>query len=169
MATKKRRKRTSKEIPAKGRLRDMADRLWSIAVKGDWANRCAVCGSTSKLNAHHLIGRTHQATRYNLRNGMCLCPNHHQWDKQDTKYPFSAHGDARAFNKWLDRKHPALAAWVDETKENGEHRNFNGTTNAAYYIDIIQGLREYVEPEEFATIVGVHFGEYLETLTGENQ
>ena len=31
----KRRQRVSKAVPAKGRLRDMCDRLWALAVKDD--------------------------------------------------------------------------------------------------------------------------------------
>ena len=48
----KRRKRTNSKTPAKGRLRDCADQLWSLAVRDDWNNRCAVCGF-GKCEAHH--------------------------------------------------------------------------------------------------------------------
>ena len=77
---KRRRKRTSKNVPAKGRLKEIAAQLWSLAVRADWANKCAVCGY-GKTEAHHLIPRQHEATRYNIRNGIALCASHHQFDK----------------------------------------------------------------------------------------
>jgi hypothetical protein len=155
----KRRKRTNSKVPAKGRLRDMADQLWSKAVKADWSHKCAICGRGDSLNSHHLIPRTHQATRYLLRNGISLCKHHHVFCNDR-----SPHGNGMGFVLWLDANHLALGEWVFEMLDNGDHRKFNGTTNAAYYIDIILGLREYVDEDEYSSIVGVKFGQYLDQL-----
>ena len=164
MAKKKRRKRTNKKIPAKGRLRDMADQLWSKAVKHDWADKCAICDQGGVLHSHHIIGRTHQAVRYLLRNGIALCPEHHQFDKD-----VSPHSGDVGWNVWLENTHPELDEWARDTRENGRHRNFSGTTNAWYYMDMIESFREYVTEDEFSKIVGVNFGEYLETLQTNNK
>lgn len=57
--------------------------LWgSIGREGA---RCEVCETLpvserynySQLHAHHIIGRGHKATRWDLRNRIFLCPNHH--------------------------------------------------------------------------------------------
>ena len=153
----KRRKRTSKKIPAKGRLRDMADQLWSLAVKDDWACRCAVCGRREKLNSHHLLPRQHQATRYELMNGVCLCRHCHQFDAN-----ISPHQNAAGWLYWLSEHHPAHHRWYTEQIETGAHRRFNGTTNAVYYCDVIRELNQYVHEVDYDRIVGIKFGQWIE-------
>ena len=153
----KRRKRTNSNVPAKGRLRDIADRLWSLAVKEDWANRCAMCGHRGDLNSHHLIPRQHAATRYDLHNGICLCRRCHQFCPD-----VSPHQNAAGFLVRLEWSYPATAKWYLETTESQEYKRFDGTTNAAYYCDQIRRLREYVEPEDFERIVGQRFSAWLE-------
>lgn len=151
----KRRKPTNKNVPAKGRLRDMADTLWSLAVRGDWNWKCAVCG-IGRCEAHHLIPRQHELTRYELQNGIALCSSHHQFDAE-----ISPHQNAAGWLHWLAEHHPVFFDWYTEMTETGEYKNFDGTKNAQHYIDVIQRLREYVEEEEFTRIVGVRFSEYL--------
>lgn len=146
------RKRVSREIPAKGRLRDFADQLWAIAVKVDWNHRCAVCGTQSALNSHHLVPRQHEATRYELRNGICLCVPHHQFDRD-----LSPHQNSAGWLEWLKWHHPTLADWYVENRR----PKFEGTVNAAYFCDVIRRLGEYVEPDDFSRIVGVKFSRYL--------
>ena len=153
----KRRKRTNKDVPAKGRLKDMADQLWSLAVKEDWANRCAICGRRGDLNSHHLIPRQHLTTRFDLRNGICLCRACHRF------CPFrSPHQTTAGWTLWLKAHHPTIEAWCTETTATQEYKRFDGATNAAYYCDQIRRLREYVEPEDFERIVGQRFSAWLE-------
>lgn len=151
----KRRKRTNSKVPAKGRLRDMAGQLWALAVKQDWAGRCAVCGKR-KCQAHHLLSRRHQAVRYALRNGIALCATHH------TLGADSAHENGPGFMFWLEAEHPNVVAWLRMVTET-DCRRFAGITNAAYYIEQICRLREYVEPEDFERIVGIRFAAYLDS------
>lgn len=153
----KRRKRTSRDVPARGRLRELADRLWSKAVSADWAGKCAVCGAR-KCEAHHLIPRQHQATRYDLRNGIALCAPHHQFDPN-----ISPHQNAAGWLLWLAEHQPELHQWYTEMTESGGQKKFNGTTNAVYYCDVIRGLKEYVDGDEYARIVGVRFADYLDS------
>lgn len=150
----KRRKKSAGGLPAKGRLRDMADALWSLAVRSDWVNRCAVCGA-SPCEAHHMIPRQHEATRYDLRNGIALCASHHQFDRD-----LSPHQNAAGWINWLQTHCPDRAEWLFENCQ----PKFYGTKNAAYYCGVICELRQYVEPDEFERVVGVRFGQYLEEL-----
>jgi len=151
------RKKTRKQtIPKKKSLRVMADRLWSKAVKGDWCDRCAVCGNTVYLNSHHLIPRKSEATRYELRNGVCLCSHCHVFSND-----ISPHLNAPGWMVWLSGHWPRLHDWCIEIVTSGYHRRSVGTTNAAYFCDVIRGLREYVEEDDFDRIVGIRFSAWL--------
>ena len=148
----KRRKKSAGGLPAKGRLRDIADSLWSLAVRADWNHSCAFCGA-KKCEAHHLVPRQHEATRYRLQNGIAMCPAHHKFDKD-----VSPHQNAAGFVRWLEYYHPIRAAWLFENCR----PVFNGTKTAAYYLDVLRELRQYVEPEDFERIVGVKLARHLE-------
>ena len=155
---KKRRKRTSRHVPAKGRIRNIADKLWSTAILADWDRRCAVCGVRGLLNSHHLIPRSHQATRYDLRNGICLCRPCHIFNED-----VSPHLNAAGWLLWLAGNHPERHRWYVEMVESGKHKRFDGTTNANYYIDVIRGLKEYIEDKDYIRILGMRFAAYMES------
>lgn len=54
------------------------DRLWAELVKRRDMT-CRVCQRTYGVhNAHHINSRSHIATRWDLRNGVLLCFQHHQ-------------------------------------------------------------------------------------------
>ena len=152
MPSPRSRKRVSQSCPAKGRLRDMSDRLWSLAVRADWAHKCAVCGARD-CEAHHLVPRQHEATRYELRNGIALCCHCHQFDAD-----LSPHQNGAGWIKWLEWHHLAVAEWLFDNCR----LKFDGTKNAAHYIEVIRSLRQYVEPDDFDRIVGIKFGRHLE-------
>lgn len=152
MKRKKPRRRTSLAVPAKGRLKEMADRLWSLAVRADWNNRCAIC-SSSKVDAHHLVPRQHEQTRYDLNNGIALCSAHHQWDKD-----LSPHMNAAGWLCWLKDHVPARYEWFVENRR----PVFTGQKNASYYCSVIRRLKQYVDPSEYESIVGVKFSAWLE-------
>jgi len=152
----KRKRKTDPNIPAKKRLREIADRLWSCAVRNDWANRCAVCG-LRRCEAHHLIPRHNQATRYELRNGIALCAKHHQFNKD-----VSPHQNAAGWMQWLRDHHPTIEQWYTATVESGDHCRFSGTTNEPYYISVIRELRQYVDIGDFERIAGLRFSRWLE-------
>ena len=151
-------KKPNKPPVKKKQLRARADTLWSLAVRHDWANKCAVCGRRAK-DAHHLISRRYEATRYELRNGLALCAACHTFDGNPAgKGSPSAHGNSRAFAKWLDRTHPAIAEWVDENTG----AKFNGTVNEWYLCDVIRRLKEYVPEKDYERIVKVTLIRWLE-------
>ncbi len=154
----KRRKKTNKQVPAKGRLRDMADALWSLAIRADWGHTCAVCGK-GKTEAHHLIPRQNEATRYDLGNGIALCAHHHQFDPE-----MSPHQNAVGWLNWMKHNAVIHMAFYAEAMATGSYREFTGTKNAAYYIGVIQGLREYVDDAEFERVCGIRFTRYLDSI-----
>ena len=150
----KRRKKSAGGLPAKGRLRDIADKLWSIAVRADWLHRCAIC-RVRKCEAHHLIPRQNYFYRYNLENGVCLCSTHHQFCPDR-----SPHQNAAGFMLWLSMHEPIRHRWLIAAVESKQQ--FTGTKNAAYFCDVIRSLRQYVEPEDFERIVGVRLAAQLD-------
>lgn len=150
------------KLPKKRRLREMADRLWALTVKIAWHNRCAMCSRGGVLNAHHLVPRQHQAVRYDLRNGICLCSRCHQWCPDR-----SPHQAAAGFMAWLEEQCLLHYQWLMETTKSGEYRIFKATTNTSYYIHQIRRLRQYVESDDYERIVGVRFAAYLAELPEE--
>ena len=81
------------------KLETALDIAWSLKVR--YSGFCTVCGPHIKhdvLHAHHIYGRAHKGTRWDIDNGVSLCYRHHiHW----------AHRDPRAFNDWLDQNIPA--------------------------------------------------------------
>ena len=140
---KKPRRRTNKDIPAKGRLRDFADTLWSRAIKLDWAGKCAICRKFGDCEAHHIIPREYEATRYDLQNGILLCATHHKFDPE-----LSPHLNAFGWMHWLALWAPGRHDWAEDVIENGFHKSFKGTKNAWHYIDIIQKLRHHLSEQD---------------------
>ena len=75
------------------------DKAWSAYVKERAGNRCEYCGSTKNLNSHHIIGRRNKATRWEISNGVCICPLHHVFSST-----FSAHQTPTIFSEWIIKK-----------------------------------------------------------------
>jgi predicted restriction endonuclease len=63
--------------PSKKTLRNKLDKAWSQLVKQQAGNKCEVCGKTEHLNSHHIVGRRNLRLRWELYNGVCLCPGDH--------------------------------------------------------------------------------------------
>ena len=66
------------------------DKLWSDRVRS--LGRCEKCGTTQRLTAAHIVSRRHRSTRWDLRNGICLCYRCHM---------FWAHNDPVEFVEWV--------------------------------------------------------------------
>lgn len=74
------------------------DTLWSAIIRG--GGKCEVCGKIGLLNAHHIIGRRNYNLRWDVRNGVCLCPGCHTFSNR------SAHQDPERFHDWLEENRP---------------------------------------------------------------
>jgi hypothetical protein len=57
------------------KLKDALDKLWSIAIRNKYKNRCVICGKSTTLSAHHVIVRKAQTdgVRWLEWNGIPLC------------------------------------------------------------------------------------------------
>jgi len=66
------------------------DALWSEKIRS--VGKCEYCNKNSGLQAHHIIPRSHRNTRWDLKNGVCLCTRHHL---------YWAHKDAIEFAEWV--------------------------------------------------------------------
>lgn len=153
-AARKRKKRaTATRLPDKRRLKTIADRIWSEAVKADWAGKCAVCGTRSNIQAHHLIFKSGvNAHRYTLRNGMALCASHHMGS-----YQCSPHNGPVGFGAWMARNHPSIVEWC----ENNKWAKTVESVSQRWYLDHIIRLREYIDEREFDRICGSSLVAYI--------
>lgn len=77
------------------------DTLWSKATKKLAGNKCEVCGKVDTLNSHHVIGRSNYALRWEIKNSVVLCANHHKFSRE-----FSAHNNPVWFDGWLRDNKP---------------------------------------------------------------
>lgn len=88
----------TKKPLTKSQLSKKLDEAWSLAVKIRAKHKCEVCHSESSLNSHHIVGRRNRMTRWDIKNGVCLCVSHHKFGLQ------SAHEDPLWFKEWLEDK-----------------------------------------------------------------
>lgn len=74
---------------------------WSMQVKERDRFKCAICGGTEELQAHHILEKK-MFPKYmlDLDNGITLCSRHHAFSKE------SAHHSAIFFNLWLFKNRP---------------------------------------------------------------
>jgi 5-methylcytosine-specific restriction endonuclease McrA len=61
----------SKKAPTVRKMKEKLDIAWSKNVRSKGV--CERCGSTVRLNAHHIFTRSYAATRWAVSNGVCLC------------------------------------------------------------------------------------------------
>lgn len=86
-----------KESP--GRVNKVNGAEWTKNVKERAGYRCEYCGSTERLNSHHVFSRSNRAVRWDIDNGCCLCCLHHTFSTQ-----FSAHKTPMVFAEWIKSK-----------------------------------------------------------------
>jgi len=75
------------------------DNLWSRLIKLRAGNECEYCRSSRNLNSHHIFSKSNFSTRWDERNGISLCVNHHTFSSQ-----FSAHLTPTEFTLWIIKK-----------------------------------------------------------------
>lgn len=77
----------------KKQIKKLLDKAWSLKIRS--TGKCAKCGKTSYLNAHHIYGRRMLSVRWDLDNGICLCSGCH------TLCADSAHQDPMDFYDFI--------------------------------------------------------------------
>jgi len=111
MARKKRKKKSKlqkrKDNPNSTLWRNKADKLWRSLVAAKWNNKCAICGATEYVQAHHLIPREMKSHRHVVKNGILLCASHHKYS-----FEISPHKAPIAFITWLMKEHEDIWEWV---------------------------------------------------------
>lgn len=70
---KKKRRRDTKKV---GPSEEYLDQLWSKAIKLKFDHRCVRCGNPN-VQSHHIRGRRRRSLRWDLNNGVTLCPRCH--------------------------------------------------------------------------------------------
>lgn len=121
---KKPRKRTIKTVKAS------CDKLWGEIIRS--VGRCQYCGRTDVLlNAHHIFTRERLATRYSIKNGSCLCVNHHTFSSD-----FSAHKTPVEFTDWLRSKYGTQ--FIDDLRIESQKRVSMKTDD---YLDMEKKLK----------------------------
>lgn len=100
-----------RQISKKG-LKKKLDTAWSSVVKLQAGNKCEVCGlKHDRLNAHHIVGRRNMRLRYELFNGVSLCPGCHTFRTK------SAHQDPEWFHEWLEENRSEDLKLINATRE----------------------------------------------------
>lgn len=93
---------------------DIKHKIWASAIKWRFGDKCAVCGATNYLSAHHLIPWEVEEFRFNINNGIALCPSHH------TRYGHGisphSHG-SMLFAIFLIKNFPEILKWIEENHE----------------------------------------------------
>ncbi len=72
------------KVKTKKQLKKACDIAWSLAIRSK--GYCEICGSNGyQLNAHHIIGRAVMILRFDIKNGVCLCVNCHEFSNDSVK------------------------------------------------------------------------------------
>ena len=74
------------------------DNLWSRLIKLRAKGKCEYCRRPDTLNSHHIFSRSNRSTRWDERNGVCLCAGHHSLNN------ISAHKAPMIFMEWLKKE-----------------------------------------------------------------
>jgi len=104
------------------------DKLWSEIIRS--GGRCEICGKTTNLQAHHVIGRRNLSLRWDLHNGVCLCPGCHTFSKT------SAHQNPIYFLDWFKKHRPEDYEYLIKKK------NKTKTFYLSDYEEIYKELKE---------------------------
>jgi hypothetical protein len=74
------------------------DNLWRYAIYKQGNNVCEYCKKEGQLNAHHIFSRSNFSVRWDLDNGISLCPEHHIYGNE------SFHKSPAEMLEWIKEK-----------------------------------------------------------------
>lgn len=96
-------------------------KLWTDKVKDMQGRVCAICGSKdgadngkggrSWTNAHHIEDRSNYALRWDVLNGIAVCPSHHEFGKD------SFHRSPVWSLDWVKRNRPKVIEYILANRE----------------------------------------------------
>jgi hypothetical protein len=100
------------------------DELWSLIVRK--VGYCELCGKPgyerrdglriAGLDAHHIIYRRNYMFRWDVMNGICLCPGCHEFGTDFDGQVIAAHIDSEVWMEKVRDKLPDYGEWYDENK-----------------------------------------------------
>ncbi len=107
-------KKVKKKKRSQRAINNELDASWAREVKTRDGNVCQKCGNSSKrLNAHHIVPRQYKELRWDICNGVSLCPRCHRLGKD------AAHQNALLFVEWLRTNKSYIYKYLMK-KMNGE-------------------------------------------------
>ena len=83
------------------------DKAWADKVKERDEWKCVICGESYRLNAHHIIVRENHETKFDVMNGLSLCPKHHFFCRK-----ISAHNNPIGLFFWLEVNRPEVLEYL---------------------------------------------------------
>ena len=89
----------------KTRLKIKMDIEFAKIVKARDGYKCAICGKSGnsyQIHAHHIAGKKCTLLRWDLRNLISLCANHHNLGNGNP----SAHHNSIWFSEWMKDNRP---------------------------------------------------------------
>ena len=104
--------------------------MWSIKVRNTYDNKCVICGSDKFINAHHIESRKNSALRFDIKNGVALCPKCHKFGIN------SAHNSPIWFHQWLLKNTPETIGYILDNRDNKPEETIE------YIEEIIKRLSE---------------------------
>ncbi len=125
---KKRKNMTTQD--KKKKLRERADKLFTLAVLKKWGSDCEICGKPA-TTAHHYIPKSlSQSLRYDLENGVPIC--------NDCHMSIHRKNDPECIEKIINHRGKK---WTNYLEKN---RRKEVKTTIKYYEDNIERLTEYL-------------------------
>ncbi len=95
-------------------IKKRLDKKWSLIIRSK--GYCEVCKTNVKqLHPHHITGRRNLDTRWDIRNGVCLCASHHTLGTK------SAHQSPLWFHEWLLKNKPDVIDYLNEKRKEPPH------------------------------------------------
>ncbi len=95
--------------------RNKKDKIWKeevIKSYGMKEKKCVICGNKKMVNIHHIIPKEIKEFRWDIENGVPLCPKCHKFGM------LSAHKNPLWFMNWLNDVYPdrycSLLAKINE-------------------------------------------------------
>jgi hypothetical protein len=123
---------SSKYLISKKSGRNFCDELWTKLVRLEFNSECPICKSMNlpledkMLNCHHLISRRVFKYRWDVDNGILICPKHHEFCLE-----LSAHTAPWAFEDWMKNNLPEkYNKWVEN--RNNIHQENNPIYDEIY-------------------------------------
>lgn len=113
--------------------------LWRKAVFAAWGKQCALCGSSERVEAHHIKRRSHRVLRHDVRNGIPLCYRCHFI--ADTQ---RGRDDIRALIR------PVVLDFLDDMEmvTLADFCTKHGCTRDDFYSRHVGLLKEYIKAQE---------------------